>query len=80
MRCAYHITRDQHGQRQIKLHIDSFDHHPIPPGFTVCDWATLRRAWRLKDRITLKRMKRELACRTRSPSSSARSGSSARSR
>jgi hypothetical protein len=76
MTCAYHITRDQDGQRTVELHIDSFDHHPIPAGFTVCDWPTLRRAWQLKDRITLRQLRKEALCR----SSSTRSGSSARAR
>jgi hypothetical protein len=65
MRCGYRVTRDQHGQRAVELHIDSFDYHPIPADYTVCDWPTLRKAWRLKDRITLRRLRREAMCRTR---------------
>ena len=78
MRCAYRLRRDQHGERTVDLHIDSFDHHAVSDDFVLCDWPTLLRAWRLKDRIALRRLaKEQKKCGSPSPR---RSGSSARPR
>jgi hypothetical protein len=76
MTCAYQITQNEHGEQVIDLHIDTFNHHPIPPGFVVCDWTQLREMWRAKDSLAIERMRKEALCR----SSSQRSGSSARPR